>query len=118
MMSIEERPWGTYRIIEQGTFFKIKQIILLPHKRTSLQYHKYRAECMTVTDGSVEIVVGNETNKMVPGDYCYIKTGVPHRLQNNSEHPVYIIEVQTGENLGEDDIIRLEDDFNRDAIHK
>lgn len=113
-MSIEERPWGTYRIIEQGAFYKIKQLVLFPNKRTSLQYHNYRAECMTVTEGFVEITVGNETTKMGPGDYCYIKTGVSHRLQNNSKSPVCIIEVQTGKYLDESDIIRLEDDYKEE----
>ena len=108
------RPWGTYTILEESEGYKIKRIEVKPGKRLSLQKHYHRNEHWIVVSGTATVTVG-ETKKYVrPNESTYIKMGELHRLENEGKIPVVLIEAQVGEYTGEDDIVRVSDDFKRD----
>ena len=107
------RPWGTYTVLEDTPGYKIKTIVVKPGKRLSLQKHFHRNEHWTVVSGTATVTVGNTTKLIRPNESTYIKMGEVHRLENEGKIPVVMIEVQVGEYTGEDDIVRLEDDFRR-----
>lgn len=107
------RPWGTYTILEDTPGYKIKRIMVQPGKRLSLQKHFHRNEHWIVLSGSATVTVGDETYLVRPNESTYIKAGEVHRLANTGKIPLVIIEVQVGEYTGEDDIVRIDDDFNR-----
>jgi len=108
------RPWGTYTVLEDTPGYKIKTIIVQPNKRLSLQKHFHRNEHWIVVSGTATVTVG-ETKKYVrPNESTYIKMGELHRLENEGKIPVILIEAQVGEYTGEDDIVRVDDDFKRD----
>jgi len=107
------RPWGTYTILEDTPGYKIKRIIVKPGKRLSLQKHYHRNEHWIVVSGTATVTVGDETKIIRPNESTYIKMGEVHRLSNDGIIPVVLIEAQVGEYTGEDDIVRLEDDFKR-----
>lgn len=107
------RPWGTYTILENATGYKIKRIMVKPGKRLSLQKHLHRNEHWIVLGGTATVTVGEKTYLVHPNESTYIKAGEVHRLANLGKIPLVIIEAQVGEYTGEDDIIRIEDDFNR-----
>ena len=108
------RPWGTYTILEDSAGYKIKRIEVKPGKRLSLQKHYHRNEHWIVVSGTATVTVGEETRLIRPNESTYIKMGEAHRLANEGIIPVVLIEAQVGEYTGEDDIIRIEDDFKRD----
>jgi len=108
------RPWGYYDSIDVGNGFQAKRICVNPGSKISLQKHKYRSEHWIVVSGSAKITCGNKTYNLEKNQSTYIPKGHIHRLENPSQVPLEIIEVQTGDYLGEDDIIRLEDDYQRD----
>jgi len=110
---IYERPWGTYRTIEQNKFYQLKQIIVNPHKRLSLQRHKYRSEHWIITEGTGIATVNNIEKSVSENQTVHIPKTATHRMSNDSDKPLEFIEVQIGDYLGEDDIERLEDDFGR-----
>jgi len=107
------RPWGTYTTVQRGKNFLIKKLTVSPHKRLSLQYHNYRSEHWVIVSGTAEITNGNERGIVKTGESTFIPARVLHRLANPSDSPLDIIEVQLGEHLSEEDIVRCEDDFNR-----
>jgi len=107
------RPWGSYTILEDTPGYKIKRIEVKPGKRLSLQKHYHRNEHWIVVSGTATITVGKETKLIRPNESTYIRMGEVHRLANDGKIPVVLIEAQVGEYTGEDDIVRLEDDFNR-----
>jgi mannose-1-phosphate guanylyltransferase len=107
------RPWGTYTVLEESEKYKIKRIVVKPGKRLSLQKHFHRSEHWVVVTGTAIIKVGDSENVVQVNQSAYIPIGQPHRLQNPGKVDLILIEVQVGEYLGEDDILRLEDDFNR-----
>jgi len=108
------RPWGTYTVLEDNPGYKIKRIEVKPGKRLSLQKHFHRNEHWIVVSGTATVTVG-ETKKYVrPNESTYIKMGELHRLENEGKIPVVLIEAQVGEYTGEDDIVRISDDFKRD----
>jgi mannose-1-phosphate guanylyltransferase len=109
------RPWGTYTVLEDRPGYKIKRIVVKPGKRLSLQKHFHRNEHWTVVSGTATVTVGNTTKLIRPNESTYIKMGEIHRLENEGKIPVVMIEVQVGEYTGEDDIIRIDDDFNREG---
>ena len=109
------RPWGTYTVLEDSIGYKIKRIDVKPGKRLSLQKHYHRNEHWIVVSGTATVTVGNEIRLVRPNESTYIKMGEVHRLENNGKIPVVLIEAQVGEYTGEDDIVRIEDDFNRDC---
>ena len=108
------RPWGTYTVLEDTPSYKIKRIVVKPGKRLSLQKHFHRNEHWIVVSGTATVTVGSETRLVRPNESTYIKMGEVHRLENEGKIPVILIEAQVGEYTGEDDIVRIEDDFKRD----
>lgn len=109
----EERPWGYFTVLEDAFTYKVKKIVVSPRKRLSLQLHKHRAEQWTVVQGSPVLTCGTERKTFVVGDSLFIPKEAVHRIENDTDEDVAIIEVQIGEYLGEDDIVRLEDDYSR-----
>ncbi|MDP0506674.1 MAG: mannose-1-phosphate guanylyltransferase/mannose-6-phosphate isomerase [Fusobacterium sp. JB019] len=107
------RPWGTYEVLVDTPGYKVKRIEVKPGKRLSLQKHFHRNEHWIVVSGTATVTVGNEIKLIRPNESTYIKMGEVHRLANEGKIPVVIIEAQVGEYTGEDDIVRLEDDFKR-----
>ncbi len=107
------RPWGVYTVLEDSQGYKIKKIVVKPGKRLSLQKHFHRNEHWIVLSGTASVQVGEEVRYVYPNESTYIKMGETHRLGNDGEIPVVLIEAQVGEYTGEDDIVRIEDDFKR-----
>lgn len=107
------RPWGSYTILEDTVGYKIKRIEVQPGKRLSLQKHFHRNEHWIVVSGTATVTVGEEKKLLRPNESTYIKMGEIHRLENEGIIPVVLIEAQVGEYTGEDDIVRLDDDFKR-----
>ena len=107
------RPWGTYTILEDTPGYKIKRIEVKPGKRLSLQKHFHRSEHWIVVSGTATVTVGDKTKVVRPNESTYINMGEIHRLENQGKIPVILIEAQVGEYTGEDDIVRIEDDFKR-----
>jgi mannose-1-phosphate guanylyltransferase len=108
------RPWGTYTVLEDSPGYKIKRIEVKPGKRLSLQKHFHRNEHWIVVSGTATVTVGDKTFNVRPNESTYIKMGEVHRLANEGTIPVVLIEAQVGEYTGEDDIVRIDDDFKRD----
>ncbi|MDA0656640.1 MAG: mannose-1-phosphate guanylyltransferase/mannose-6-phosphate isomerase [Proteobacteria bacterium] len=108
------RPWGSYQDIDAGDRFRVKRIIVNPGGRLSLQRHKFRAEHWVVVRGEAEVTRGEDEMTLGPDQSVYIPIGEIHRLENKGAEPLHLIEVQTGEYVGEDDIERLEDVYGRD----
>ena len=107
------RPWGTYSVLESTERYKMKRIVVKPGKRLSLQKHLHRSEHWVVVSGTATVTVGDKVFLVRPNESTYIPMGEVHRLQNEGRLPLVIVEVQVGEYTGEDDIIRVEDDFHR-----
>ena len=107
------RPWGTYTILEDSPGYKIKRIEVKPGCRLSLQKHYHRNEHWIVLSGTATVTVGEETRLVRPNESTYIKMGETHRLSNEGLIPVVLLEAQVGEYTGEDDIVRIQDDFKR-----
>ena len=108
------RPWGTYTVLEDSPGYKIKRIEVKPGKRLSLQKHFHRNEHWIVVSGTATVTVGDKMFNVRPNESTYIKMGEIHRLENQGKIPVVLIEAQVGEYTGEDDIVRIEDDFKRE----
>jgi mannose-6-phosphate isomerase-like protein (cupin superfamily) len=109
----DERPWGRYEVLEERPGFKVKVLEVKPGQRLSLQRHARRGEHWVVVDGTADVVRGQEELKLQRGDHIHIPPETNHRLGNSSDRPLALIEVQLGDYLGEDDIVRLEDDYRR-----
>jgi mannose-1-phosphate guanylyltransferase len=109
------RPWGTYTVVEEGAGFKIKRIVVNPHASLSLQMHQHRSEHWIVVDGRAKVVNGATEFFLDKNQSTYIPAGNKHRLENPDAIDLVIIEVQSGDYLGEDDIVRFQDDFGRVA---
>jgi mannose-6-phosphate isomerase-like protein (cupin superfamily) len=107
------RPWGHYESLLERNDHKIKELIVNPGKRLSLQKHRRRAEHWTVVSGEALVTVGEKEIPLNPGQSVDIPKGAVHRIMNPGEIPLVIVEVQMGDYFGEDDIIRLEDDYDR-----
>ena len=107
------RPWGSYQSLDSGDRHQVKRIVVKPGGRLSLQKHHHRSEHWVVVRGAALVTV-NDTQKIVhENESIYIPIGAMHRLENPGKIPLQLIEVQTGSYLGEDDIIRVEDDYRR-----
>lgn len=111
--SYEERPWGSFSVLDKDITFKVKKITVKPGKRLSLQRHLYRSEHWIVVSGIATVINGNDTFELFPNQSIYIPLGQQHRLENSGENDLVLIEVQHGSYTGEDDIIRLDDDYER-----
>ncbi len=107
------RPWGTYTILEESEHYKIKRIVVKPSKRLSLQKHYHRSEHWIIVSGTALVTVGAKETLVKANESTYIPMGEIHRLENPGKIDVVLIEAQVGDYLGEDDIVRLQDDFKR-----
>ena len=111
--SLAHRPWGSYQQIDLGGRFQVKRITVKPGRKLSLQSHFHRAEHWVVVEGTAKVTI-DETVKLVrENESVYIPLGAVHRLENPGSIPLHLIEVQSGSYLGEDDIVRYEDDYLR-----
>jgi mannose-1-phosphate guanylyltransferase / mannose-6-phosphate isomerase len=111
--STVHRPWGTYTTLQEGPRFKIKRIVVVPGGSLSLQMHHHRSEHWVVVSGTAKVTNGSQTLILSPNQSTYIPVGVVHRLENPGILEVVLIEVQCGDYLGEDDIVRLTDIYGR-----
>jgi mannose-6-phosphate isomerase-like protein (cupin superfamily) len=109
----DERPWGKWEIIALGDNYKVKRITVKPGERLSLQKHKIRKENWTIVSDGCYMTLNDKTFKVDVGETVIINPGDIHRVENKGKKELIFIEVQTGEYLGEDDIERIEDDYNR-----
>ena len=107
------RPWGSYRTLIEGQRYLVKEIVVQPGRRLSSQYHCHRAEHWVVVEGAAEIECNDENVRLEENQSLYIPPGAVHRLTNPGSAPLRLIEVQTGTNLTEKDIVRLKDDYGR-----
>jgi mannose-1-phosphate guanylyltransferase/mannose-6-phosphate isomerase len=110
----EYRPWGSFTILEEGQFYKIKRLTVLPGKKLSYQMHYHRSEHWIVVSGTASVVIDGKEMLICDGESIFVKKGRKHRLENNGRLLLQVIEVQSGSYLGEDDIVRFEDDFGRE----
>jgi len=107
------RPWGSYQTVDHGERFQVKRIVVKPGGRLSLQMHHHRAEHWVVVRGTARVTIGDQTKSVHENESTYIPIGAKHRLENPGKIDLELIEVQTGSYLGEDDIVRIEDDYRR-----
>jgi mannose-6-phosphate isomerase len=107
------RPWGEYTVLEDAPTFKVKRIEVRPGKRLSLQKHQRRSEHWFVVQGSGQVVLDERTVEVAAGTSVDIPAGTAHRVTNTGQADLIFVEVQHGTYFGEDDIIRLQDDFGR-----
>ncbi|MDX2231770.1 MAG: phosphomannose isomerase type II C-terminal cupin domain [Leptolyngbyaceae cyanobacterium bins.349] len=113
--STELRPWGSFTILEEGRGYKIKRIEVKPGHRLSLQMHHHRSEHWIVVSGTARVVCGEDESILHSNQSTYVPQCTRHRLENPGVIPLVLIEVQNGEYLGEDDIIRFQDDYSRSS---
>lgn len=109
------RPWGNYQSLDRGERYQVKRIVVNPGGRLSLQKHAHRAEHWVVVRGTALVTIGDEKKTLKENESVYVPLGAVHRLENPGTTPVELIEVQSGNYLGEDDIVRIEDVYQRTA---
>lgn len=112
-MSENQRPWGHYEVLQDDPSHKVKCIYVLPGKRLSYQTHKFRSEHWFIVSGDAEVTLDGKVSTVSTGHSVTVPVGVAHRIANIGDRRLVFIEVQTGTYFGEDDIVRLEDDFGR-----
>ncbi|ABL83683.1 MULTISPECIES: phosphomannose isomerase type II C-terminal cupin domain [unclassified Nocardioides] len=110
------RPWGSWEVLDEGLGYKVKRLVVRPRQRLSYQTHSYRAEHWVIVSGRATCVINGVVRKARPGDYVDVPVGAAHRLMNEEQEPLVVIEVQRGLYTGEDDIVRLEDDYGRSEV--
>ena len=111
--NVEERPWGNYHIIAKNTGYQIKEIKVSKGSKLSLQKHKSRSEFWQIVRGQSKIIIEKKDYHLKEGEHIYIPKNTIHRIENTGNQDLIFIEIQLGENLREEDIIRLEDDYGR-----
>jgi len=111
----EDRPWGQYAVLFDTQMCKVKAIQVEPGHKLSYQYHLNRAEHWTIVSGEATIILDDEKIFRKKGESIYIPQGAKHRIINESEEKLMLIEVQTGDSFDEEDIIRIEDDYGREV---
>jgi mannose-1-phosphate guanylyltransferase/mannose-6-phosphate isomerase len=107
------RPWGTYTVLEEGADFKIKRIVVKPGNRLSLQMHHHRSEHWVVVSGMARVTNGEQEFFVSQNESTFIPAGCKHRLENPGVLDLVMIEVQSGDYVGEDDIVRFDDSYGR-----
>ncbi len=107
------RPWGSYTVLEEGERYKIKRVVVNPGARLSLQKHFHRSEHWVVIKGTAKVTIGDKETYIHENESAYVPKSTPHRLENPGRVQLEIIEVQNGEYVGEDDIVRMEDVYGR-----
>ena len=111
------RPWGYYEVLAEGPTFKVKRLMVKPGAKLSLQMHQYRAEHWVVVGGVADVVNDDQSMRLTANQSTYIPQKTRHRLSNSGHDPLYVIEVQSGSYLGEDDITRFDDIYQRKVSH-
>jgi mannose-6-phosphate isomerase-like protein (cupin superfamily) len=111
--NIDYRPWGYYEVLQDTPTFKLKKITVNPNKKLSLQSHNFRSEHWICLSGTGKAQINDELIQLIPDKSVFIKVTDKHRLINDSNDDLVIVELQTGTYFGEDDIIRYEDDYGR-----
>ncbi len=109
-------PWGVYQILGSGPGYQVKNLTVAPGEALSLQYHQHRHEHWTVVGGSGRAIADNRAIDLVPGATVEVPRGAVHRIENDGASPLVVIEVQLGDYLEEDDIVRLEDRYGRAVV--
>lgn len=109
----EERPWGRFFVIHDEPNYKLKRIEVDPGKRLSYQYHNRRSEVWTIVEGEAIVTIEGKVKEYKKGDTILIPKRAKHRIGNEKQKKVIFIEVQLGSYFGEDDIVRIDDDYNR-----
>lgn len=109
----ENRPWGLFYVLNNEENYKIKRIEVNPNQRLSYQYHKKRSETWVLIQGNCIITLDDKDYEFKKGDTIVIDQGIKHRVENIGSEVLVFIEIQTGSYFGEDDIVRIEDDYNR-----
>ena len=109
----EVRPWGAFFVIQENESYKIKRIEVNPGERLSYQYHNKRSEVWVIIEGEGELCLDDKIIKYKSGDTVIIPQGMKHRISNTGNLKTIFIEIQTGSYFGEDDIVRIKDDYNR-----
>ena len=109
----DSRPWGVYTVLDEGVGHKVKRIVVGSGKRLSYQFHQHRAEHWFVVQGDGLVTLDGESVGVRKGATVQVPAGVAHRIQNVGDEDLVFIEVQHGDYFGEDDIVRLQDDFGR-----
>ena len=109
----DQRPWGTFTVLDEGDGFKVKRIEVFSGKRLSYQKHAQRAEHWMVVQGTAKVTLDGDEISVEAGQAIDISVGSAHRVENPGDQTLIFIEVQRGNYLGEDDIVRLQDDFGR-----
>ncbi|MBA2548696.1 MAG: mannose-1-phosphate guanylyltransferase/mannose-6-phosphate isomerase [Burkholderiaceae bacterium] len=107
------RPWGKYTVLHDAPQFKVKRIEVSPGKKLSLQMHRKRSEHWVVVQGTALVTVGERVVELAPNQSIYVPMEIQHRIENATDHSLTMVEVQCGDYLGEDDIVRFSDDFGR-----
>jgi len=107
------RPWGTWTVLREGMGYKVKLIEVWSGHRLSLQFHHYRSEHWVVVSGRARVMLDHQVLELAPFESAVVPVGAVHRLENPWSDPLVIVEVQKGEILSEEDIVRLEDDYER-----
>ena len=110
---MDERPWGRYEVLEDCDGFKVKRIAVEPGQRLSLQKHARRSEHWVVVQGVADVVCGEAEIRLTKGQHVNIPVETQHRVGNSGTETLIFVEVQFGDYLGEDDIVRLQDDYHR-----
>ena len=113
MLEIGERPWGKYFVLEDEPNYKLKRIEVNPGHRLSYQYHHHRQEFWTIVEGEAVVVLDEVEHVLKYGESIFIPLGAKHRIENRGSKLLVFVEVQTGAYFGEDDIVRIEDDYSR-----
>jgi mannose-6-phosphate isomerase len=109
----EDRPWGSFTILEETNTYKVKRIVVKPGQRLSYQYHFKREENWVVVAGKAKITINENSQVYERGQSIFIPIEARHRIANDGNENVVFIEVQTGTYFGEDDIVRVQDDYSR-----
>ncbi len=107
------RPWGSYQVLFESERYQIKRIVVNRQHRLSYQMHHHRSEHWVITAGTAKVTLEDQLHLLSEGESIFVSRGMKHRLENPGHVPLVVIEVQCGEYLGEDDIVRFKDDYAR-----
>jgi len=110
----EIRPWGRWTVLGHGEGYKVKRIEVNPGHRLSLQFHHHRSEHWIVVSGTAKVTIGGRSEYVHAQESTFVPAGTSHRIENPGPNLLTIIEIQSGSYLGEDDIVRVQDDYGRD----
>ena len=116
MSEIINKPWGCYQVLNSQEGFLVKKIIVKPLSKLSLQSHKHRSEHWIIVQGTAEVIIDENSYTLSVNESIYVPLGSKHRLENNTEKDLIIVEVQIGDLLKEDDIVRYDDIYGRKVI--